>query len=115
MFGLQLATVVSRESVSRESQSPIADHQSLQPTFIIDTPGVKGFGLVDMTPDEIVDQFPEMFALKGACRFNDCKHLKEPGCAVIAAVEDGTIAASRYSSYVDMVAGVDEESPYRVD
>jgi ribosome biogenesis GTPase len=76
---------------------------------------VKGFGLVDMTPDEIVDQFPEMFALKGACRFNDCKHLKEPGCAVIAAVEDGTIAASRYSSYVDMVAGVDEESPYRVD
>ena len=118
MFELQLAEVVSRKSVSqksvsRESQSPVTGHGS--PTFIIDTPGVKGFGLVDMTPDEIVDQFPEMFALKGECRFNDCKHLKEPGCAVIAAVEGGTIAASRYNSYVDMVEGVDEESPYRVD
>ncbi|MFT3884104.1 MAG: ribosome small subunit-dependent GTPase A [Flavobacteriales bacterium] len=85
------------------------------PTFIIDTPGVKGFGLVDMKPEEIVDQFPEMFALKGQCRFNDCKHMNEPGCAVIKAVEEGTIAASRYHSYVDMVNGVDEESPYRLD
>lgn len=84
-------------------------------TFIIDTPGVKGFGLVDMKPEEIVDQFPEMFALKNQCRFNDCKHLKEPGCAVLRAVEDGTIAASRYNSYVDMLNGVEEESPYRLD
>jgi ribosome biogenesis GTPase len=113
MFELQMATVVSRESVSRESLLPITSHRS--PTFIIDTPGVKGFGLVDMTPDEIVDQFPEMFALKGQCRFNDCKHIQEPGCAVIQAVEEGRIAESRYNSYLDMVAGVDEESPYRVD
>lgn len=85
------------------------------PTFIIDTPGVKGFGLVDMRPEEIVDQFPEMFALKDQCRFNDCKHVKEPGCAVLRAVEEGTIAASRYNSYVDMLNGVEEDSPYRVD
>lgn len=85
------------------------------PTFIIDTPGVKGFGLVDMEQAEIVDQFPEFFKLRGACRFNDCTHMKEPGCAVIKAVEDGTIAVSRYNSYVDMVMGVDEESPYRLD
>lgn len=85
------------------------------PTFIIDTPGVKGFGLVDMAQAEIVDQFPEFFKLRGACRFNDCTHMKEPGCAVIKAVEDGTIAVSRYNSYVDMVMGVDEESPYRLD
>lgn len=85
------------------------------PTFIIDTPGVKGFGLVDMQQAEIVDQFPEFFKLRGACRFNDCTHMKEPGCAVIKAVEEGTIAASRYTSYVDMVMGVDEESPYRLD
>jgi ribosome biogenesis GTPase len=91
---------------------------SLQPvagTFIIDTPGVKGFGLVDMKAEEIVDQFPEMFALKNACRFNDCKHMNEPGCAVKKAVEEGTIAGSRYHSYIDMVNGVEEESPYRVD
>lgn len=85
------------------------------PTFIIDTPGVKGFGLVDMEQAEIVDQFPEFFKLRGACRFNDCTHMKEPGCAVIKAVEEGTIAVSRYNSYVDMVMGVDEESPYRLD
>lgn len=86
-----------------------------EPTFIIDTPGVKGFGLVDMTPDEIVDQFPELFKLKGECRFNDCKHMNEPGCAVQRAVEDGTVATSRYKSYVDMVNGVEDEGPYRLD
>lgn len=83
------------------------------PTFIIDTPGVKGFGLVDLEQEVIVDQFPEFFQRKGECRFGNCKHLNEPGCAVIAAVESGTIAASRYNSYLDMVEGVDEESSYR--
>jgi ribosome biogenesis GTPase len=85
------------------------------PTFLIDTPGIKGFGLVDMSADEIVDQFPEMFRLKNKCRFNDCKHINEPGCAVKAAVEHGDIAESRYNSYIDMVNGVEEESPYRLD
>ena len=85
------------------------------PTFIIDTPGIKGFGLVDMRPEEIVDQFPEMFRLKNDCRFNDCRHMNEPGCAVKAAVEDGRIAESRYVSYCDMVNGVDDENPYRID
>lgn len=85
------------------------------PTFIIDTPGVKGFGLVDMTADEIVDQFPELFKLKGECRFNDCKHMNEPGCAVKRAVEEGAVATSRYRSYVDMVNGVEDEGPYRLD
>ncbi|MFZ1686308.1 MAG: ribosome small subunit-dependent GTPase A [Flavobacteriales bacterium] len=90
-------------------------HLPIAPTFIIDTPGIKGFGLVDMTPDEIVDQFPEMFKLKNACRFNDCKHLDEPGCAVKQAVAEGSIAASRYTSYVDMVNGVADEGSYRLD
>ncbi|WKZ66087.1 MAG: ribosome small subunit-dependent GTPase A [Flavobacteriales bacterium] len=84
-------------------------------TFIIDTPGVKGFGLVDLRPEDIGDQFPEMFKLKGSCRFNDCLHKDEPGCAVREAVEDGRIAESRYRSYLDMLAGIDEESPYRLD
>lgn len=83
------------------------------PTFIIDTPGVKGFGLVDLEQEVIVDQFPEFFNRKGECRFGDCKHFKEPGCAILNAVESGAIAASRYNSYVDMVEGIDEESSYR--
>lgn len=85
------------------------------PTFLIDTPGIKGFGLVDMEANEIVDQFPEMFRLKNDCRFNDCKHMSEPGCAVKAAVENGGIAESRYASYCDMVNGIEEENPYRTD
>jgi ribosome biogenesis GTPase len=85
------------------------------PTFIIDTPGIKGFGLVDLEPEHIGDQFPEMFRLKGDCRFNNCMHKDEPGCAVRKAVEAGEVAGSRYRSYLDMLAGVDEEGPYRLD
>lgn len=85
------------------------------PTFIIDTPGIKGFGLVDLDPAHIGDQFPELFRLKGACRFNDCLHKEEPGCAIRAALAEGTIAPSRYRSYLDMLNGVEEEGPYRID
>ena len=84
-------------------------------TFIIDTPGIKGFGLLDMDAAHIGDQFPEMFKLKGGCRFNDCLHKDEPGCAVRKAVEEGEMSESRYVSYLDMLDGVDEESSYRVD
>ncbi|MEO8068835.1 MAG: ribosome small subunit-dependent GTPase A [Flavobacteriales bacterium] len=84
-------------------------------TFIIDTPGVKGFGLVDMSAEEIVDQFPEMLALKSECRFGDCKHMEEPGCAVKRALEDGRVPESRYTSYIDMVHGIDDTGPYRLD
>ncbi len=86
-----------------------------RPTFIIDSPGIKGFGLVDLDASHIGDQFPEMFRLKGDCRFNDCMHKAEPGCAIRAAVEEGAIAQSRYNSYIDMLNGVDEESPYRTE
>lgn len=85
------------------------------PTFIIDTPGIKGFGLVDLDASHIGDQFPEMFKLKGDCRFNDCLHKDEPGCAVRKAVEEGQVAESRYRSYIDMLNGVEEDSPYRTE
>jgi len=80
---------------------------------IIDTPGIKGFGLVNMEKEEIGDYFPELFALKAECRFNNCLHLDEPGCAVKKALEEGEIAWSRYRSYVQMVTG--EEDTYRMD
>ncbi|MEZ4757270.1 MAG: ribosome small subunit-dependent GTPase A [Flavobacteriales bacterium] len=86
-----------------------------RPSFIIDTPGIKGFGLVDLEEEHIGDQFPEMFRLKSACRFNNCLHKTEPGCAVRAAVEAGELAASRYTSYLDILDGIDDESSYRTD
>lgn len=89
--------------------------QPMPPTFIIDTPGIKGFGLVDIQPEHIGDQFPEMFVRKGLCKFNDCMHKDEPGCAVRKAVEEGEVPESRYNSYLDMLKGVDEEGPYRLD
>jgi len=80
---------------------------------IIDTPGIKGFGIVDMEKEEIGDYFPEFFALKGECKFNNCLHLDEPDCAVKEALEKEKVAWSRYRSYVQMTTGEDEN--YRVD
>ena len=80
---------------------------------IIDTPGIKGFGIVDMEKDEIGDYFPEFFALKGDCKFNNCLHLDEPKCAVKEALENEEVSWSRYRSYVQMVTG--EEETYRID
>ncbi len=80
---------------------------------IIDTPGIKGFGIVDMDKDEIGDYFPEIFKLKGDCKFNNCLHLDEPKCAVKAALENDEISLSRYRSYVQIVTGV--EDTYRMD
>jgi ribosome biogenesis GTPase len=75
---------------------------------IIDTPGIKGFGVVDMEKEEIGGYFPEFFALKQECKFNNCLHLKEPHCAVKAALEKDEIFASRYRSYVQILEGEDD-------
>ena len=81
--------------------------------YIIDTPGIKGFGVVDFEEEEIGDFFPEIFALKQQCKFNNCIHTNEPKCAVKEAVENNEIAFSRYKSYLQLLAGEDEN--YRVD
>ncbi len=80
---------------------------------IIDTPGIKGFGIVDMETEEISDYFPEFFKLKSKCKFNNCLHLDEPNCGVKEALDADEIALSRYNSYVQMVMGEDEN--YRTD
>jgi ribosome biogenesis GTPase len=80
---------------------------------IIDTPGIKGFGMVDMDKDEIGDYFRELFALKSDCKFNNCLHLDEPQCAVKEALEKDAVSWSRYRSYVQMVSGDDDS--YRLD
>ncbi|WP_424002189.1 ribosome small subunit-dependent GTPase A [Maribacter sp. IgM3_T14_3] len=80
---------------------------------IIDTPGIKGFGIVDMEKEEIGNYFPEFFKLKQHCKFNNCIHIDEPKCAVKDALDAGDIAWSRYNSYLQMIKGEDEH--YRVD
>ncbi|WP_329804455.1 ribosome small subunit-dependent GTPase A [Flavobacterium facile] len=76
---------------------------------IIDTPGIRGFGMVDMEPQEISDYFPEFFVLKGDCKFNNCLHKEEPHCAVKKALDEDKIAWSRYQSYLKILEG-DEEN-----
>lgn len=80
---------------------------------IIDTPGIRGFGIVDMEKQEIGDYFPEFFALKDQCKFNNCLHKDEPHCAVKDALEKDEIAWSRYKSYLQILEGDDEH--YRSD
>ena len=71
--------------------------------FVIDSPGLRGFGLVDLEKEEIAKYFPEMLKASQDCRFTPCTHTHEPGCAVKAAVEDGIISAERYNSYLGML------------
>lgn len=77
---------------------------------IIDTPGVRSFGTVDMKREEISHFFPEIFARSADCRFSNCTHTHEPGCAVRAAVESGDVSESRYASYLSML---EESGKYR--
>lgn len=78
---------------------------------VIDSPGIKGFGLIDMDEREIADYFPEFFALKDQCQFHNCTHINEPKCAVLRALENNEVSFTRYESYLNMVKG--EDSPYR--
>lgn len=79
--------------------------------FIIDTPGIKGFGLVDIEKDELHHLFPEMFKLLPECKFHNCLHINEPGCAVRKALENEEIPEERYVNYLSMYN--EEEGPYR--
>ncbi len=80
---------------------------------IIDTPGIKGFGMVEMDKEELGDYFPEFFKLKDRCKFNNCLHLEEPKCAVKEALGNEEIAWSRYKSYLQILEK--EEESYRKD
>lgn len=80
---------------------------------IIDTPGIKGFGVVDMDKEEVGDYFPEFFALKQNCKFHNCLHVQEPNCAIKKALDNDEIAFSRYRSYLQILEGDDEH--YRTE
>ena len=76
--------------------------------WIIDTPGIKGFGTFDIEPEELTSYFPEIFKFSQDCRFSNCTHTHEPGCAVLQALENHYIAQSRYQSYLSMMDDKDE-------
>ena len=82
----------------------------LEGGYIIDTPGIKGFGLIDIDDKELCRYFPEMMRLAPECRFYNCTHTHEPGCAVTEAVKEGRVAWSRYESYLKIL---DEDDKYR--
>ena len=71
--------------------------------FIIDSPGIKGFGLVEVEREEVYHFFPELFKAATGCRYNPCTHTREPGCAVLAALEQGRVSLERYESYVKIL------------
>ena len=83
---------------------------ALEGGYIIDTPGIKGFGLIDIEGRELCRYFPEMMRLSPSCRFYNCTHTHEPGCAVTEAVKEGRVAWSRYDSYLKIL---DEDDKYR--
>ncbi|MBP5455458.1 MAG: ribosome small subunit-dependent GTPase A [Paludibacteraceae bacterium] len=79
---------------------------------LIDTPGIKGFGTIDFQKEEVGHFFPEIFKASAECKFNNCTHTHEPGCAVLEAVENHLISQSRYTSYISIIGDADE-SKYR--
>ncbi|MDR6763065.1 ribosome biogenesis GTPase [Flavobacterium sp. 2755] len=107
-------TVISEQSKQGQHTTTFAEMYDLSfDARIIDTPGIKGFGIVDMEPSEISGYFPEFFKLKDQCKFNNCLHKEEPHCAIKAALEKDEIAWSRYNSYLKILEG--DEEHYRTD
>ncbi|WP_426483738.1 ribosome small subunit-dependent GTPase A [Flavobacterium sp. 2] len=107
-------TVISEQSKQGQHTTTFAEMYDLSfNARIIDTPGIKGFGIVDMEPTEISGYFPEFFKLKDQCKFNNCLHKEEPHCAIKAALEKDEIAWSRYNSYLKILEG--DEEHYRTD
>jgi ribosome biogenesis GTPase len=112
---LQLKTkTISEASKQGQHTTTFAEMYDLSfGASIIDTPGIKGFGIVDMEKEEISGYFPEFFKRKDQCKFNNCLHKEEPHCAIKAALDRDEIAWSRYNSYLKILEG--DEEHYRTD
>lgn len=105
---------ISEQSMQGQHTTTFAEMYDLSfGAKIIDTPGIKGFGIVDMEKEELSGYFPEFFRLKSLCKFNNCLHKEEPKCAVKAALEQDEISWTRYNSYLKMLEGDDDH--YRTD
>lgn len=106
---------ISIQNLSGQHTTTFAEMFELQTGgFVIDTPGIRAFGLINFEKEDLSHYFPEMRDVLQKCKFNNCQHLNEPSCAVKKAVEDGLIHESRYASYVSMMNSDDDET-YRKD
>lgn len=113
--GLRLKTSVVSES--NEKGTHTTTFAEMHPLdfggYIIDTPGIKGFGLVDFVPEEVPGYFPEFGKYSSKCKFNNCTHTHEPSCAVVEAVNNSDIAQSRYNNYLAIIKDdYFSENPY---
>jgi ribosome biogenesis GTPase len=107
-------TEISNQHMQGQHTTTFAEMYDLSfDAQIIDTPGIKGFGIVEVDKEELGGYFPEFFKLKEFCKFNNCLHIEEPKCAVKEALENEEIAWSRYKSYLQIIEG--EEEHYRKD
>ena len=113
--GLYLKTAaISEQHAQGQHTTTFAEMYDLSfDARIVDTPGIRGFGVVDMEKDELGDYFPEFFRLKSECKFNNCLHQEEPKCAVKEALKNGEIAESRYHTYLQLLT--EEQDTYRMD
>ncbi len=113
--GLDLRTkAISEQHMQGQHTTTFAEMYDLKfGATIIDTPGIRGFGIVDMEKEEISGYFPEFFKLQDKCKFNNCLHKDEPHCAVKEALDNNEIAWSRYKSYLQILEG--DEEHYRAD
>lgn len=105
-------TTTFSEMYDLEPLEPFEPIESLKPTpsgSLIDTPGIKGFGTFDMEPEEVGHYFREIFRYSSQCRFSNCTHTHEPGCAILKALDEHLIAQSRYHSYLSMLTDKDQD------
>ena len=110
--GMHTTTFSEMYPLHNPTQPNTTHHNPTQDSWIIDTPGIKGFGMLDMERAEMGHYFREIFKISRDCRYSDCVHINEPGCAVNQAVVEGRIAFSRYESYLSMLDDI-TENKYR--
>ena len=108
MHTTTFSEMISLPNPSKGGASDSPSSEGVGEAWLIDTPGIKGFGTFDMEREELTSYFKEIFEFSKQCRFSDCTHTHEPGCAVLKAVEDHYIAQSRYHSYLSMLDDKDE-------
>ena len=112
-LSLKTAEISSAHDSGRHTTTFAEMFRLWDETYIIDTPGIRGLGMVDMRKEECCHYFPEIFRVSAGCRFGNCSHTHEPDCAVQRAVETGEIAVSRYASYLGMMED-DDSGRYRL-
>lgn len=105
----EMIQIFNNSSTDTQTNDNEKTHNYVKDTYVIDTPGIKGFGTFDIEKEELTSYFKEIFEFSQHCRFSNCTHTHEPGCAVLKALDEHLIAQSRYNSYISMLGDKDED------